>query len=301
MSKYSPAEHAILLTLAYSSLFRFPLTEEELWKYLISEKKISSADFSAALKQLHGQILKRSGYMTLKGENANIKHRRENVRLFTSKKTIARKAATYLTYIPSILFIGISGSIAMNNPQQDDDIDLFIITKKNTLFLTRFWIQAVLEFMFLRRKRTDITAPDKICVNLLIDETQMHWPARKHDLYTAHEIIHVQPLFERNDSYSAFLSANAWAYKYFPNVTKNVAWKTIGRRKYLSLAAIQKIMEVLSFEKFLRSLQISLMRGHKTTEEVTKTKLALHPNNYRAKILANLATKSSQLGLLTNK
>ena len=122
-----------------------------------------------------------------------------------------------MSHIPTIKFIGISGGLALENATKDDDIDLFIIVKKGTLFTTRFWILALLEWKKLRRKRGDRYPANKVCVNLLVDESRLLWSAKKRDLYIAHEIAQIKPLFERDNSYQKFMDSNIWIRKFLPN------------------------------------------------------------------------------------
>jgi len=297
------AEQAILTTIAYSDIFAFPLTKEELWSYLLSDRQIERSVFDDALKSLASQITYQSGYYALDGQAALIKKRLTNTKEVKRKMTLAKRAAYYLSFIPTIHFIGISGSLAMGNVSTVDDIDFFIITKRNTLFMSRLWIQAILELLGLRRKRLEEDPFDKICVNLLIDETKIAWPKDKHDVYTAHEIMQIKPLFERQHMYERFITKNAWVKQFAPNAfEKKVtilgsSWK----QNYVTLNAISALLTLKPFEFLLRVMQKRIMSRHQTTEIITKRVLAFHPNDYRLKTLSELNMKLRVLGLLTNK
>jgi len=295
-------EQAVLTTLLYSDIFDFPLTRDELWRFLLSDKKISKADFDTALTNLSERIVLKNGYYCLRGKEDSILHRKKQLKEVQRKMTIARKAASYLSFIPTIQFIGISGSLALENVQKDDDIDFFIITKRKTLFMTRLWIALVLEWLQLRRKRSDRTAADKVCVNLLLDETRVSWPTGKRDVYIAHEIVQLKPLFERNAFYETFLASNKWVEKFLPNALENVPllpgrkW----RRNYYSLRFITFLFACLRFETVVKKMQRHYMKKQQTSEVVTNTILAFHPIDYRAKTMAALRSKCEKLGLLTN-
>lgn len=297
------AERAVLRTLTYSALFHFPLTKDELWKFLMSDTPITKEDYASVLKNLPKKALMKDGFYTLVDNVSSIKRRQKNVAALEKKLRIAKHAAYYLSYIPTIQLIGLSGSLASGSAENKDDIDFFIITKKNTLFLTRLWIQAVLEMLNLRRKRLQIDAEDKICVNLLVDERSLSWPEKLRDIYTAYEIVHMKPLFERNNAYATFLDRNRWLLEMLPHAFDNLP-QIVGatwRRKYYSLLVISKLSSVIFLEKSAAFFQKHYMKRHQTTETVTETLLAFHPVDYRLKTLVDLNTKLQQLGLLTNK
>lgn len=296
-------EKAILQTLAYSALFRFPLTKAELWQFLLTDIAITKDEFEAALKHMPKHVIHRGDYYTFTDNAASIEIRRKNMQELQKKLRIAKRAAYYLSYIPTIKLIGISGGVAIGKAEQADDIDFFIITKKHTIFMTRMWIHAILEMLNLRRKRLDVEAQDKICVNLLIDERQLAWPEGLRDVYTAHEIVHMKPLFERSDTYQAFLNHNLWVREFMPNAFEKLSsvFGSEWNRNYFTLRVMSALSTIRPFEKVAALLQKRRMKRYQTTETVTETLLAFHPYDYRAKTLADLNTKLRQLGLLTNK
>ena len=52
--QFNPPEQAVLKTLLYSDLFDFPLTKNELWKFLISPREVDKHLFEQALVDLAG-------------------------------------------------------------------------------------------------------------------------------------------------------------------------------------------------------------------------------------------------------
>lgn len=259
--QFDQVEQAILKTLIYSDIFNFPLTKEELWRFLINDEKIEKGNFEEALNELIrvSRVLRvpqmPRAFYCLTGREFLAQKRKKNFPEVTKKFIIAKKAAYYISLIPTIRFIGISGGLALGNGDKDSDIDFFIITKKNTLFMTRFWILALLEILNLRRKPGEKNSPDKICVNLLIDEEKLSWTKEKQDIYTAHEIIQTLPLFERNDMYKKFLQSNTWIRKYFPNFKKKQLITTEKQTNYFTLKFLGFFIFLFPLEIFIRYLQ----------------------------------------------
>jgi hypothetical protein len=295
---FTPAEEAVLTTILYSDIFSFPITKNELWKFLITKKKISRDAFNNSLKSLKKNISYKNGYFCLRNRDGIINKRLENVSEIERKLQKAHLVSKKLSSISSILFIGITGGLAVGDVTSHDDIDLVIITKKNTLFLTRFLILLMLETMGLRRSRNQINSADTICVNLLFDETAVEWFTEKKDVYTAREIAQILPLFERNGMYRKFLSANKWINNFLPNI----AYSDIIFEKKSNNIRLQSITNVIStsfFEAQLRFLQMRWMKLHQTSETVSNHVSAFHPIDYRVKALNQLRLKMHQLGLLT--
>jgi len=299
---FSDTQKAILTTIIYSDIFHFPLTFTELWKYLISEEKITRKAFSEALANLSDVVASRDGYYFLTGKDSFVTRRKRHQAELKKKLQIAKKATFFLSHIPTIRFIGISGGLAVGNVTEEDDIDLFLIVKKGTLFMTRFWVVCMLEWLGMRRKRNEEFPADKICVNLLVDENRLLWPKKSRDLYSAHEVAQIQPLFERDNMFQKFMDSNQWIRTFLPNSQdeKEVFLGNTKSTNYFVLQFLGYFIFLKPFETMLRKLQENYMKKHRTTEIVSKNVLAFHPNDYRMEIISKLRLKCENLGLLTN-
>ena len=299
--KYTASEQAILTTIIYSDIFSFPLTKDELWKFLISEKKIAREEFEKSLSLLQKIITYKNGYYCLFGREDIIRKRQQNTSEVKKKMKRARFAAKKLSRIPTIVFIGISGGLAVENVTKDDDIDLVIIVKTNTLFMSRLLVLSLLQYLGIRRTRTLKKTADTICTNLFFDDSALSWFGNHKDIYTAREIAQIVPLFEREEMYQKFIKANIWIEKYLPNIRisefshpgKRVEGAHLGLKRFWT-------SQNDGFEYLARKLQMRIMKTHKTKEIVTKHVLAFHPNDYRVKALRQLRLKMRQFGLLTN-
>ncbi len=300
--RFDLARRAIIKTLTYSDIFDFPLSFEELWEYLVSDIVVSKELFGQAIDKLlqEGYINYDNKYYCLEGRKKNIQKRHDNLPEVSKKLEIAQKAASLLSYIPTIQLIGISGGLAMYDADKDDDIDFFVIAKNKTLFITRIWILGILQILKLRRTRLDKNPANKICVNFMLDEEKLNFPKHKRDIYIAHEIAQVKPLFEREDTYRKFLRANSWIKRFFPNAepqNSSVLQKQLG---YDSFKAFIFLIKFHPLEDLLKRAQIRYLRQHQTIEKVSDYAIAFHPNDYRVQTIKKMNLKLRQLGLLTN-
>lgn len=185
----SPIKLAVLRTITYASIFNYHLSFDELYRYLISFEPVSKT--------------KLKPYFISKSQPVNyfnqLKWRR------------AKQAVKLLSFIPWIKLVAATGALAMNNCRKKDDIDLMIITAANRLWLARL-LSLLLLFPFLRR---GFRINNRLCLNLWLDESAL--VLNQQNLYTAHELCQLKPLYNRDQTYQKFISANLWYKQFLPN------------------------------------------------------------------------------------
>jgi hypothetical protein len=267
-------------------MFDYPLTIRELWKYATQDGKITDHDLSAFVQNPPAYVSFHDGYFFLKGRRELIEKRNVRQKISEKKILFAEKSIAVLARIPSILFIGLSGSLAVKNAREADDIDLFIITKKHTLWQTRLLVILLLQLSGMRRKRLDQKAKNKICTNMFMDEGRFKFTKKRQDIFTAREIVQMMPIFDRDGTYARFLKANTWVKKYLPNALERGAMTNY--KKSTSSVFPHFALFNLPFEVLAKRMQLWYMRRHRTSETVTDTMLAFHPIDYRLQTLKRL-------------
>src|SRR6185295_5358176 len=156
------ANNPVIDTLLYESIFSSSFNKKNLWKFLISEKKISKEKFEGFIAD--SRILYNNKTHEFYLKNKKVSDKKRN----SKKIEKAVKAAHILSFIPSINFIGISGSLALDKASESDDIDFFIISKENTIWTTRFF--AVISMKALGLYRDSRNFQDKICLNMFVSK-----------------------------------------------------------------------------------------------------------------------------------
>lgn len=212
-------ERSILKTLLYADIFNYPLTKNQVWKFLISEEKVNKTFLFNNLKNIKKIIDFKDGYFFLKGKKELIDLRKENEKESDIKLKKAKKIAQIVFYIPSIKLVGVSGALSMKNSDVNDDIDFFVVSENNLAWTTRLLSIIILSFLGVYRTRKTENIKDKICLNMIIDESNLHFKKSVQNLYTAHEVIQIIPLFSRNNTYKKFIKENGWYKKFLPNAT----------------------------------------------------------------------------------
>ncbi len=289
---------AILQTLIYSDLFDYPLTKDEIWRFLISDEKISKQSLEKILAlHLRGVSIKKDRFYCFENREEIISKRLGKEEESDKKLELAKKIISKLSIVPTIQFIGISGALAMKNSDKDDDIDLFVIAKKNTLWTTRLLVLFFLQMLGHRRKRTDKKFSNKICLNMFLDESLLSLSKERQDLYTAHEVVQMIPVFERENTYGKFIESNLWVKKYLPNFKRRTNQSRTPACQSLALAGRQNHTESIFnvvlcqvlfpsvVEALARKIQLHSIKKHQTIETVSDTLLAFHPLDYKKRIL----------------
>ncbi len=215
-------KQAILKTFIYADLFDFPLTRDEIWQRLIwkrGPKRLRKEDFDIALERIEKEkrIEKDSGLYFLLGRTKIVRIRKKRGVEAIRKFKIAKKIAKILKVIPTIKFVGLTGSVAAKNAERIDDIDLFIISSSGWLWTTRFFTTLLLSILGVRRKPGEKKSQNKICLNMFLDEDHLDVFVKDKDLFLAYEIYQLKLLWQRGNIYQKFIRANLWVKDFLPN------------------------------------------------------------------------------------
>lgn len=281
----------ILKTLVYSDLFDYSLKEKELWYWLFSSSNLPLTTFKKALKSFENA----GGYYFLNGRQETVNIRKQREVWSKPKLVLAKIMADKLAKIPTIKMIGLTGALAMNNAQEDDDIDFLIITSSNTLWLTRILIWLICPiYRIRRRKANDKNVKDKICFNLFLDESNLKIEPK--NLFLAHEICQVKPLVNKEGTYEKFLWENQWVKNYLPNA---VIFTNKTMEQCSNKNTIVKLLNCLiaALNHVAYGLQYRYMQPKITSEKVSLTQAFFHPGNLGEKILEKYQAKLASVGL----
>ena len=107
-----------------------------------------------------------------------------------------------------------------------------------------------------------------------LDESRLVWPKNDRNFYTAHEIVQIMPLEDKDKTFRKFLNKNHWVKDYWPNAVKIGSFKKNkkGERKGFSQTCLGRNIEHISF-----NLQKFYMRKKRTREVIKKDRAIFHP------------------------
>jgi hypothetical protein len=202
------ASVAVLATLVYYHLFRFPLTLDEVHR--LSGQSGGPEVTQAALDWLeaHGVAGHENGHVFL-GDASQVEERKvASSRAEAAESRIASRARL-IGRFPFVRGVGLSGSASKGVMRPGDDLDFFVVTAPG-----RLWVCRTLLMMF--KKIFLLNSHRFFCVNYLVSEDGMELPDR--NVFTAMEIAWLRPLWG-SGWYERFLRANDWTGQFLPNWT----------------------------------------------------------------------------------
>lgn len=200
-------ETCILKVLAYFDIFHYPLTKNEIRKFLGTP--LSEINFEKSLEQMLADqtIFLHNDFYSLQN-NSLLAHRRKEGNLRAGRLLPkAFKIGRFLFHFPFVRAVCISGSLSKNFAEEKADIDFFVITKANRLWIAR-------TIMHLFKKLTFLTGHQHyFCMNYYIDEDALL--IEDQNIFTAIEVATLVPVCGK-EAMNEFFLINNWSYQYFP-------------------------------------------------------------------------------------
>lgn len=248
---------AVVKTLCYKSIFKYPLSIFQLYNGLITDTKVTPESFKRAIKasakNRHIKVIKNRLYYL-----PDTLPLSWTLRFKNTKKVLNDNAYVFgvLKGIPWIKMLAVTGSVACFNADDNDDIDIFIITDKGRVWLTRLFVVTLLKI--LNKYPNENNSTGKFCPNLYIDTSKLSWDPKKRNLFIAHEIITMFPIINRNNTYFNFIKNNDWIFDYYANFEidlQNIVVKS---------KAQNKLVDYL--ENFVMKVQLDYMKRRQTKE-----------------------------------
>jgi hypothetical protein len=286
-------EKAVIKTLIYADCFDFPLKAWEVHKWLMG-KKVDLRQIERCLNRLikKGEVGFKQDYYFLKGRKKLVNKRVSNLGFVRNQSRRAYFYGGLLRVIPWIKMVGISGSLAVENSDERSDIDLFIITDKERLWISRLFSLIIMSFFGVRREKyeKEEQAVNKICINSLIDINNLAF--YNNNIYLAHELLQLRVIWQRDNVYQHFLESNLWALKLLPNWSSGVEITKLKKTK----ADGQGVFRIL--ESCLRFLQIRYMGPILGKEKIGRGFAFFYPNDYQDLVLKKYRKNSDRLNLL---
>jgi len=278
--------------LRYFQIFKFPLTLQEIHRFCnvnCDVKEIEGLLFDLVRRDILWNI--KDCYL-LESSPTLVENKKEGASIAKVKLKEAAQAARVINFFPFVRMVSLSGSLSKGYFEEGSDIDFFIITSKNRMWICRSILHLFKKFTFLIGKQHNY------CMNYFIDETSLK--IEEQNQYTAIEIVTLIPQ-SNSLLFSKFINANKWVESLTPNAKYYNNCKSINYRTKGLKWVFEKLFDSDKLNSFLmeftdkkwrakwskRGFDMSKYdRAFKTTLNVSKN----HPNDYQAKVLHELVT-----------
>lgn len=283
----------VLKPLLYFSLFRYPLTEDEI--FLFSEipdiKKVRNELQSLVADSVIYYI---EGFYCCENNPELVKRRlsgNKNAQMIFKK---AQQVSKFISKFPYVEGVGISGALSKGFYDDNGDIDFFIITAPKRLWIARTLLILYKKIFLFNNKKY-------FCVNYFIASNNLE--IEEKNRFTATELVTLIPMYG-NKKFQEFYKNNAWAFQFMPNVTATQALENLAEiSKPIGTHIIEKILNTklgdvldrmflkITYKKWKVKFK-TMDKKHfnvalKSTPKVSKH----HPSNFQKKVIEQLNNK----------
>jgi predicted nucleotidyltransferase len=198
----------ILSTLGYFDIFSYPLTKREIFLFL--PNACDQQEFDAVINELliDCMIFRAAEFYSLHPGTLLTNKRTAGNKKAQLMLITANRVAALMSRFPFVRGVAVSGSLSKNYADEKSDIDLFIITAKNRLWIARTFMHLFKKLTFLVNKQ------DCFCMNYYVDEDGLE--IQEKNIYTAIEVVTLLPI-KGTKIFMDFFSANSWTKNFLPH------------------------------------------------------------------------------------
>jgi hypothetical protein len=205
----TPLAESARETLSFFDAQDIPLTLTEVRAYLVAKNLPQDISFSTLLSvfetELKDMVDSQSGFYFLRGRQELLRIRQERYKISLRRFRKARRFLYWLRFFPYLRAVSLSGSQALLNSNTQSDIDLFVITQKNRIWLARLLVSFY--FQVLGQRRYSLHIQNRFCLNhYLCAGTTI---TQDKNLYTAIEYASLLPVLGQ-EVVQQFWQTNEW-------------------------------------------------------------------------------------------
>lgn len=278
-----------LKVIIYFSIFKYPLTIEEIFSFSSSK---NMEDTERQLQKLveNNIVFKFGKYYSDINNKALVQRRLNGNTMANDIMPKALKRAKLIMSFPYVESVSISGALAKGYYDDDGDIDFFIITKPKHLWLARTLLIAYKKLFLLNSKK-------HFCVNYFISSDRLK--IAEQNKFTATELVTLIPIYGKT-VFNAFVEENSWALDFYPNKIINTELLSESFKKPLwsrFLEVIFKNKLGYKLNNYLKKITLNKWKSKfkhlkkkdfeiamKSTNDVSKH----HPQDFQTKVIVSL-------------
>ena len=213
-SQIDNIEEAVITVLKYYGLFSYPLNSSEIHRFLAIRVNQEEVDTVLSVMIQNGRVnLSSFGYYSVdENERWSVNRIQGNKRA----EDLLDQSHRYIKNIirfPFVKSVAISGSLSKYYTDEDADIDYFIITAKNRLWIARTLLHFYKKFTFIKGNE------HYYCMNYFVDESALEIDQK--NVYSAIETVTLLPVYNKEIISDLKQINRFWIDDLLPNETYN--------------------------------------------------------------------------------
>lgn len=289
-----------LKTILYFSIFHYPITLEEISDFSISKNKNK---IESELNELIAQkiIYKLENFYSADNDIESLEKRKIGNQMAVNALIKAKQKAEFIAKFPFVEAVGISGSLSKGYFDEDSDIDFFVISTPNKIWICR-------TFLMLYKKIFLLNSRKFFCINYFMASDNLEISEKNR--FTATEIKTLIPLQGR-EPFETFYKKNEWVFDVLgaytpplenikntskPKIIKGIEW-ILDTRFGAVLDNFFRKMTVSFWKiKFKKMNDDDFKIALKSTKAISKH----HPLNFQKKVINALNEKYSVIKEMHN-
>jgi len=233
----------IARTLLYFDIFRHPLRLAEIHRFLPSNSvTVDDIQKACSSEPLNGCLVEINGLVCLDNEKTGyIDERSKKEQRARRLWRIAVLMSHIIQRFPFVRGIFVSGELSKGVASEKSDIDFFVITAPNRVWIARTIFTLFKRFFLFNQKKL-------FCYNHITSEQYLEITDR--NIYTAMEVATLRPIYNM-PLYIQFMNANSWIRDYLPNsYTHQPIMEGVVQKSPLSERIISRLLSSKNLDVF---------------------------------------------------
>ncbi len=231
--KISDIKTSIENILKYFGIFRYPLKYTEIHRFLSLKCDINQVQEQLDVMVRNKEVfLSEQGFYSLADDYSWTENRLNGYDRAIDLLNRAHKYIKRIIRFPFVYSVAISGSLSKYYSDKEGDIDYFIITHKNRLWIARTLLHFYKKFTFFSGNE------HYYCMNYFIDETALEIDQK--NIYSAIETVTLIPVYNEDVIIELKKQNSFWIEEFLPNEQYEEDLKYVQK---LNALWIKKIIE----------------------------------------------------------
>lgn len=208
----------------------------------------------------------------------------------------ARERALFISKFPFVESVGVSGSLSKGYYDNESDIDFFVITKHNKLWVCRTLLMMYKKLFLLNSRKY-------FCVNYFVSSEQLE--IEEKNRFTATELKTLIPM-QGKHSFQKFYEQNTWVKNYFSKFEANLESLPEIQKPLLTKAielvfdngfgnSVDYLFKSITLRKWKSKFSFLSEDDFKIALKSTKNISKHHPSNFQKKVILSLNNKLEEV------